>query len=135
MSQSDVHQRIYVVDDEQVIAWSLATILRREGYDATFFDEPIKALHAARAIPPDLLVTDVVMPLLSGIELAIDVRAHSPACEIILLSGQAVTMEMIATAGRQGHRFEVVSKPVHPSELVRKIKLVLHGEPGPVVIH
>lgn len=64
--------RVFVVDDEDVIASTLAMILRYSGgFHATFFNSPTEALEAARCDPPDLLVSDVVMPALAGIELAL----------------------------------------------------------------
>src|ERR1035438_2000723 len=66
---------VFVVDDEHMIASSLATILRHLGFDATSFTDPLAALKAAHSQHPDLLITDVVMPQLSGIELALQVEA------------------------------------------------------------
>jgi CheY-like chemotaxis protein len=66
-------QRVFVVDDENIIASTLALILQHKGFDATPFTKPFEALRAACSQAPDLLVTNVVMPLLSGIELAIQV--------------------------------------------------------------
>ena len=66
----------YVVDDEEVIATTLALILNRSGFEAVAFTEPLKALRAAEGKCPDFLITDVSMPLLNGIELGI---THGPA--------------------------------------------------------
>lgn len=75
MPQSREHPYVFVVDDEEVIASSLATILKLHGgLRARSFTKPLEALEAARLEAPDLLISDVMMPELSGIDLAIQVR-------------------------------------------------------------
>ena len=69
---------VFVVDDEVVISKSLALILQRSGYTTRFFTDPLEALEHIRASPPDLLISDVAMPQLSGIDLAIQTQAHCP---------------------------------------------------------
>jgi DNA-binding NtrC family response regulator len=122
MAQEVVRSRIFVVDDELVIASTLATILQRSGFDAASFTQPREALKAARVKAPDLLITDVVMPELSGIELAILVREEFPNCRILLFSGQAATANLLQEAREHGHDFELLSKPIHPTDLLKKIK-------------
>jgi DNA-binding NtrC family response regulator len=114
--------RVFVVDDEYFIASTLATILCSQGFDATSFTEPLEALRAARADSPDLLISDVVMPVVSGIELAVRILQLCPDCKILLFSGQAATSSMLEIARTNGHNFEVLTKPVHPSDLLRKIR-------------
>ncbi len=98
-------------------------ILRLQGgFNARSFTKPLDALEAARLEAPDLLISDVVMPLLSGIELAIQVREHCPNCKVLLFSGQAATADMLETARAKGYDFELLLKPVHPSGLLTKIR-------------
>ena len=61
--------RVFVVDDEPVIASTLAAILRMNGFSARFFTCPLEALAAARSESPDLVISDVAMPGISGIDL------------------------------------------------------------------
>lgn len=129
MSESRKQFRIFVVDDEFVIASTLATILQRSGFDALSFTAPLEALAAARLDPPDLLISDVLMPELSGIELGIRVRDAHPECKVLLFSGQAATANLLDKARERGYNFELLSKPIHPSDLLLKVKLVTeHGE-------
>jgi CheY-like chemotaxis protein len=124
MPQQRRQPRVFVVDHEQVIASSLATILRQLGFDATSYTEPLKALKAARSGAPDLLISDVVMPVLSGIELAIQLQELCPGCKVLLFSGQAATAGLLETARANGHDFELLLKPVHPKDLLREIQKV-----------
>jgi DNA-binding NtrC family response regulator len=125
--QQDKASRIFVVDDEYVIATTLATILERSGFDAISFTDPLKALDAARLHAPDLLISDVVMPEISGIELAIGVKKSCPDCKILLFSGQAATANLLQEARDDGYDFELISKPIHPTEFLKKIREVTAG--------
>jgi CheY-like chemotaxis protein len=109
---------VLVVDDESAIADTLSEILTRTGYTAMPVYDAEEALETALLMPPELLITDVVLPGMSGIELAIKIRRIFPDCKILLFSGQAATSDLLDSANRTGHKFELLSKPVHPSDLL-----------------
>lgn len=114
--------RVLVVDDEQVIADTLAKILDINGYEASAVYTGLAAVESARSIRPDLIISDVIMPDMDGIEAAIHIRDFLPTCKILLFSGQAATADLLENARAQGHDFEILAKPVHPSELLAKLK-------------
>ena len=114
--------RVLVVDDEQVIADTLARILDLNGYDASAVYTGTAAVENARALQPDLVISDVIMPDMNGIEAAISIRSFLPGCKILLFSGQAATADLLENARAQGHEFEILAKPVHPSDLLAKLK-------------
>ena len=111
-----------VVDDERVIADSLATILNQAGFDASAVYTGTSAVEESRKSRPDLVISDVIMPDMNGIEAAIRIRQMLPKCKILLFSGQAATAALLDDARRRGHEFEVLAKPVHPTDLLAKIK-------------
>jgi DNA-binding NtrC family response regulator len=114
--------RIFVVDDEAVIAATLAVILKTSGFDARSFTNPLAALNVADAEPPQLLITDVVMPEMLGTDLAIEMKRRCPDCKILLFSGQAATSDLLAKARSEGHEFNLLTKPIHPADLLREIR-------------
>ncbi|MGA2538625.1 MAG: response regulator [Terracidiphilus sp.] len=122
MSLSNSERRIFVVDDEQIIASSVALILRHFGFDSCSFTDPVEALQAAMSKAPDLLITDIVMPGFSGIELAIKLRKICPGCKVLLFSGQAVTHKMFESVQANPADFEVLAKPIHPSALLKHVE-------------
>jgi DNA-binding NtrC family response regulator len=121
-------QHVFVVDDEKIIASTLATILQLSGFTSRFFIHPRDALQAASTDTPDLLISDVMMPGLSGIDLAIQVRQIHPACRVLLLSGQAATADLLRAARDKGHDFPLLSKPIHPTELLARVNKLVNPE-------
>jgi DNA-binding NtrC family response regulator len=122
-----VFPSVFVVDDEHLIASTLSAILNLSGYLARFFTVAQEALVAVRVNAPDLLISDVIMFGLSGIDLAIQVHAECPDCKMLLLSGYAETWDLVDDARLQGHDFELLQKPIHPSALLAKLELVRTG--------
>lgn len=114
--------RIFVVDDERVIADTLCAILGCAGYDARAFYDAETTLAACEDQRPDLLISDVSMPGMNGVEMAIQVKARFPGCGILLFSGQAGTVEVLEAAHRKGYDFELLTKPVHPKDLLTKLE-------------
>jgi DNA-binding NtrC family response regulator len=113
---------VYVVDDEEVICSTLAAILEMSGFHALAFTSPLKALQAAESEVPDLLITDVNMPDMNGIDFAIQVESGFPSCKILLFTGYGNTFRLLEDARRQGHDFNILSKPVSPRELLAAMR-------------
>lgn len=125
----DAHRPVVlVVDDESAIADTLAEILNRTGYAAIPAYNAEDALETALVMPPELLVSDVVLPGESGIDLAIRIRRIFPECRILLFSGQAATSDLLASANRGGENFELLTKPVHPKDLLAWIATGAKGQ-------
>ena len=114
--------RILVVDDERRIADTLVIILNQNGFEASAVYTGKDAVDRARSSRPDLVISDVIMPDMNGIETAIKIRNILPRCKILLFSGQAATADLLEQARAQGHEFDIVAKPVHPQDLLAKLK-------------
>jgi CheY-like chemotaxis protein len=114
--------KVLVVDDERVIADSLAMILNQSGFEARAVYSGEKALEAASELKPDMLISDVIMAGLNGIDAAIRIRALLPQIKILLFSGQAATADLLEKARAKGYEFEILAKPVHPHDLLTKLR-------------
>jgi DNA-binding NtrC family response regulator len=119
-------RRVYVVDDEKCIADTLAVILRNSRYEASAFYDAQSALEQAACCSPELVISDVVMPGMNGVEMAVLIKERHPECKVLLFSGQAATMDMLEGVRTQGHNFEVLAKPIHPTDLPAKVASIGH---------
>ena len=114
--------RVVVIDDEAVIAETVVEILKQEGFEATAASTGSSAIELARTWLPDVVLSDVIMPGLNGIETGIKIREIVTSCKVILFSGQAATVDLLEKAREQGHRFEILAKPIRPEQLVSVIR-------------
>jgi CheY-like chemotaxis protein len=122
METTNAKPKVLVVDDERVIADTLAIILNQHGFNASAVYTGMEAVEKARSIKPDLIISDVIMPDMNGIEAAIHIREFLPKCKILLFSGQAATADLLENARSQGHEFEILAKPVHPQDLLARLR-------------
>lgn len=110
--------RVLVVDDEQKIADTLSMILQLHGYTTRVAYSGIDALALAREFHPHVLISDVMMPSMDGIELSIRFQETFPGCKILLVSGNTRTAALLAESERVGRTFTILAKPFHPSEIL-----------------
>ena len=114
-------RRVVVVDDEVAIANSLKALLNHAGFDAHALFGGQELVDALETLRPDVLITDVEMPGMTGIEAAIITRSKFPNCKILLFSAQAATSRLSMKAREQGHEFELLGKPLHLPDLLAKL--------------
>ncbi len=108
---------ILVVDHEPGIADEITEILRRSGYAAIPAYTGEDALETALLIPPDLVITDVGLPDISGLEVASVLRTKLPDCKVLLLSAQKAGVDPLG--GEPG--FAMVDKLLSPTELLAHV--------------
>jgi CheY-like chemotaxis protein len=114
--------RVLVVDDKRLIVDTITEILEGAGFEVIPAYDPWEALEAAACLEPDHLLTDVLMPGMNGVDLAIAVRKMYPSVKILLFSGQAGISEILLDGQRRGYEFEFIAKPVPPLKLVERLK-------------
>ena len=122
MADSNGKPKVLVVDDERVIADTLAMILNQSGFVARAAYSGEKAVEMIPVFEPDMLISDVIMADLNGIDAAITIRLMRPNIKILLFSGQAATADLLDKARNQGYEFEILAKPVHPQDLLNKLR-------------
>jgi two-component system OmpR family response regulator len=123
-------QQILVVDDEPSIVDAVATTLRYEGYDVRQATTGRAALNAAQDSPPDLIVLDVMLPDLDGLEVTRRLRADGIRVPILFLTARDSVEDKVAGLTLGGDDY--VTKPFSLAELVARARAILrrtHGEP------
>jgi CheY-like chemotaxis protein len=118
--------RILVVEDEAVVLHTLELILEQRGYDVRVARNGTHALSIASSFAPNILLCDINLPEMDGIQISIKVKRVVPDCRIVLLTGDIASTELLEEAERHGYRFEVLAKPMEPHQLLR----VLAGHDG-----
>ena len=128
--------KLMIVDDDQSLADSSARLLGMFGYECYAVYNPDDALACAESFTPDIVLSDVIMEGMNGIELCQQIKRMLPNCRILLLSGHVPTAHsLMEDAGRQGYNFELLAKPVRPEELVAKIAALFGGAYSPANGH
>jgi DNA-binding response OmpR family regulator len=122
--------KILVVDDEPLIADSLALILQDHGYNARAAYSGADALTKAETFTPELLLTDIVMSDLDGIQVAIRLCELWPSCKVLFMSGHVFTSDSKLAEG-VAFAFDFAEKPTHPIELLRRIRTLLFAQSEP----
>ena len=112
---------VLVVDDEPLIANTLVAILNKQNYAATAAYNAGEALAIAKIIPPDYLITDILMPRMTGIDLAIAIKESIPDCKVLLFSGHANAIHLEDDHRCAAYDFPMLSKPIHPDVLLANL--------------
>ena len=120
--------RVFVVDDEQIIADTLAMILKQSGFDSQAVYNGPDAVELCRRLPCDVLLTDVMMEPMNGMQTALAVREICPECKVLLFSGNPETARLLLEAQASGHDFEVMAKPLHPTEIIARVRSAAAAE-------
>ena len=114
--------KVLVVDDEPMVAEVVSRYLGREGYDVATADDGAKALEMARSWEPDLIVLDLMLPKVDGIEVCRTLRAE---CQVPIIMLTARGEETDRIVGLELGADDYVVKPFSPRELVARINAVL----------
>lgn len=111
--------RILVVDDDRALAEMLGMVLEGEGFTTDFSGDGAEAVEKFRETRPDLVLLDVMLPTLDGIEVAEQIRAES-GVPIIMLTARTDTRDVVR--GLEVGADDYVVKPFNPAELIARIR-------------
>lgn len=110
--------RVLIVDDEPSCADTLAIIVGRSGHQAVAAYSGIEARNAAKKFKPHVLLSDVRMPGMSGVELAIYFAEHFPDCKLLLMTGNSEDVDLTEANTRWGRVLNLLAKPVRPQTIL-----------------
>lgn len=117
--------RVLVVDDDQALSEMLGIVLRAEGYEALFCDDGSKAQGIFKETKPDLVLLDLMLPGIDGIEVCKRIRSES-GVPIVMLTALGDTLDVVK--GLESGADDYIVKPFKPKELVARIKARLRKE-------
>ena len=131
MSGRAGESRILIVEDEKVVADTLGQILAANGYEIHVVYSAEDAISLVASWTPDVAILDVMLPKMNGIELAVILKENLAACHVLLFSGQPSVESLMQKASNEGHQFEILAKPVHPTVMLNAISTLLYpGDPA-----
>jgi CheY-like chemotaxis protein len=113
---------VLVIDDDKLVADTLVMVLRVNGFEANAVYSGEAGVEFAKNRSFEILLIDVVMNPMNGIETAIEIRKLLPNCKILLFSGNINTGALLADALSHGYEFEILAKPVHPTVLIEALR-------------
>lgn len=117
--------RVLVVDDARAIASCSALILQGAGFEAKAVFSGEQAVEVARSYHPDLLLTDISMGAMTGIEAAARIKESLPECKVLFVSAQTGILDALTNARKPAFEFDALRKPVHPTELLARVEQLL----------
>ncbi len=126
-ARAEARPKILIVDDERLLADTTAAILRHAGFETLIAYDGFVAFEVAGSFRPDYILTDIMMPAMNGVELAIAITKMYPATKIMLFSGQAGISEIIEQSKAKGFEFPLLAKPVHPAKLIESLRKLKDG--------
>lgn len=118
MPAKNANIRVLVVDDDMRVADSIVQILVASGHTAAGAYSAEAAMKMAEKLDPQVVISDVVMGPVSGIELAIHIREHHPDCRVLLISGNSAAIGLSSGAVAKGAKLQFMAKPVDPARIL-----------------
>jgi len=125
--------RVLVVDDDPALSEMLSIVLRGEGFDTAVVSDGPRALPAVRELRPDVVLLDLMLPGMNGIDVCRAIRAES-GVPIVMLTAKSDTVDVVL--GLESGADDYVIKPFKPKELVARIRARLRrtdAEPAEVL--
>lgn len=119
MAMSPNKSRVLVIDDDRMIADTLTQILKMHGFDATPVYSGESALEWIEEYQPDIVLSDIVMHRVDGVEAAARIRKLHPECRIILFSASVLSPANRRKISYLG--FEFLERPLHPEDLLARV--------------
>lgn len=120
MADHATKPKVLVIDDQRLIADTLTAILNQNGYEAAPFYSGEEALESVVRAAPAIVMSDICMRRIDGIQTALRIRKLHPRCRVILFSAAAVSEPDLDRIQESG--FEFLPRPLHPVEVLHHLR-------------
>jgi CheY-like chemotaxis protein len=116
--ETGIAKRVLVVDDDKLLAYVISEVLRDAGFDVSTFNDARLAAQFALKSPPDVVVTDYVMPDINGLVLTTWLSENYPACKVVIVSGDPIAVTEQAPIGL---KYALLQKPFPTESLIAAV--------------
>ncbi|MEO5340405.1 MAG: response regulator [Magnetococcus sp. MYC-9] len=125
--------RILVVDDDEIMRTFLVAILRYVGYTVTESDNGLSGLKRLQTDPADLVITDIFMPEMDGLDLLTEILRNHPDSKIIAISGgyRAMNAQLTLKMAQGLGAIDIIAKPFQTSAVLKQVARALHASDTP----
>lgn len=114
-------KKILIIEDDKIIKGIIEFILKKEGYDVEFAFDGLVGLDKIKSFQPDLVITDVLLPYKSGLEIISFAKSNNPLIPVIVISSLGKEDITVVEAFKLGAT-DILAKPFNPVELRSKLK-------------
>jgi two-component system, OmpR family, response regulator VicR len=117
-------EKILLIEDNKVITNIIEFLLKKEGYQIEIANDGIEGIEKITTTNPDLIITDIMMPYKSGLEITAFAKLNAPAVPVIIISALGKEDQTIIEAFKLGAD-DLIAKPFNPIELILRVKRLL----------
>lgn len=128
-SQQGKHKRVLVVEDDDGLRGLLSDILAESGYQVIEANNGLDAMVTSRSLRPDVVLSDIMMPRLDGLDLLHDFAEVFPTIPIVAMSAAFVVNQELAAAAISEGAASILAKPFSPDDVVASVARALQGRP------
>ncbi len=118
--------RVMLVEDAPFLRYAFGRLLRLEGFDVKEVNDGREALDALTDFRPDLVLTDLMMPVMGGVELISRIRANPDLAAIPIVAITADATEQAARNARKAGAVDVITKPIDLTALLDRLRVLVH---------
>lgn len=117
-------KKILLIEDDKIIINILDFLLKKEGFETHIAKDGIEGIEKIGTVLPDLIISDIMMPFKSGLEITLFSKTNYPNIPIIMISSLGKEDQTVVEVSNLGVD-DFIAKPFDPTELVKKVKHLL----------
>lgn len=117
-------KKILLIEDDKIIINILDFLLKKEGFETHIATDGIQGIEKIETVLPDLIISDIMMPFKSGLEITLFSKTNYPNIPIIMISSLGKEDQTVVEVSNLGVD-DFIAKPFDPTELVKKVKHLL----------
>lgn len=125
ITNTQAHTRVLLVEDAPFLRYAFGRLLRLQGFEVREANDGQEALNALEDFHPDLILTDLMMPVMGGLELINQIRANPETAHVSIVAITADATQRAIDMARQAGADDVITKPVDLPDLLERLRSIV----------